>query len=241
MCAAAGVELVEDAAARARQRPRRPLGRHVRSGRELLLLSHQGHRRRRGRDDRHRRRRHRRGSPRLPRSGQGLVPRQLPHAHGRELAHERAARGDRPVAAAPARRVHRAAPGAGRALRRRARFARPRPARDPGRRRAATSTSTSRSCPRASTARCSSSTCAPSSTSDCRARSTTRRCTTSRSSRSSTTAPCPAPSGCARVTCASRCTRRCPKPTSTTSSSPWQRRSSATTLREVSSDRIAAG
>ena len=61
----------------------------------LLLLPHQGHRRRRGRHDRHRRRRHRRGSAHLPRPGQGLVPRQLPHAHRRELAHERAARRDR--------------------------------------------------------------------------------------------------------------------------------------------------
>ena len=73
---------------------------------------------------------------------------------------------------------------------------------DPGRRRAATSTSTSRSFPRASTARCSSSTCARSSTSDCRARSTTRRCTTSRSSRSSTTARCPGSEWlCARHVC----------------------------------------
>ena len=138
---------------RARQRVRRPGGRHVRRRRELLLLPHQGHGRRRGRDDRHRRRRHRRGSPRLPRPGQGLVPRQLPHAHGRELAHERTARRDRALAARTG------STSSSTAARCSPRATTPRSTTlglgtlaIPADARAATTTSTSRSCPTASTA-----------------------------------------------------------------------------------------
>ena len=53
---------------------------------------------------------HRRRGAHLPRPGQGVVPHQPPHAAGQQLADERAARRDRAVPAAPARRVHRRAP-----------------------------------------------------------------------------------------------------------------------------------
>ncbi len=46
----------------------------------------------------------------LPRSGQGVVPDQPPHAARQQLADERAARRDRARPASPARRVHRQAP-----------------------------------------------------------------------------------------------------------------------------------
>ena len=49
----------------------------------------------------------RRRGAHLPRPGQGVVPHQLPHPPRQQLAHERAARGDRADAAAPPGRVHR--------------------------------------------------------------------------------------------------------------------------------------
>ena len=90
----------------------------------------------------------------LPRPGQGIVPRELPHAARRELAHERAARRDRALAAAAA-----STSSSRRARRSRSattpRSSEHRPAARSTSRptRTATTTSTSRSCPTASTAR----------------------------------------------------------------------------------------
>ena len=154
-------------------------------------------------DDDRRRRAH------LPRPGQGLVPRQLPHAAGRELAHERAARRDRAVAARPARRVHRSAAR-----------------RSPSATTPRSTTSASRPLAIPADAHCNyykyiaflpdgidrtllkQHAARASSTSVCRARSTTRRCTSSRCSTQLADRALPGRGVvCAPGTSACRCTR----------------------------------
>ena len=81
------------------------------------------------------------------------------------------------------------------------------PVRDPDRCGHATTTSTSPTCPTASTGRCSRSGCARSSTSACRARCTRCRCTSNRCSSRGPRDHCRAPRSSAPVTSACRCRR----------------------------------